>query len=812
MGKIKLQIDSVKYRAKPAKDNFGLIKTRLQGSRPVELTLDELINRIQQGYTVSPAVLEGGVAAANWKQQQLFMVDIDNDNEGEPLLTVREALSICQAHGLPPAFYYHSFSHSEAKPKYRLAFVCEEVITSSSVRAAIIEGLISIFPQADKSCHNADRLFLGTNGAAVICDLSAVFSVEAAISAYAPPLPPTPQIPDSKGNRAPDADLDRLKRDFDFLSYLRQRNGELKYNNGKCAMFKTCELCGGHDDLVYYYDTNTFKCFGARCNRGGSIIDYLMAAENLDVAAAVKKFKYEFCGLEKPQFTQEQKRAYAIRQNTPSNGSLLQYLQQLQPHANGSYPQNDKGLGALFADTYRNLCRFNVTAKEWYVYDGRIWKEDTGGMHTSRFAKELADALLVYAAGILGMDEDKKKQYVDFVLRLGKRQVRNTMIEDAKDRYFISKGDLDKDLYLFNCQNGTLDLKEFQFRAHDPNDLLAKISNVVYDPEAQSTEFERFITDIMQGDERKIDYLQKLLGYALTGDTSLETCFILYGATTRNGKSTLVETFAYMLGNTAGYALNMKPETLAVKQNNDSRQASGDIARLDGCRFLNAAEPPKRMIFDTGLLKTLLGRDSITARHLHEREFEFVPVFKLFMNTNFLPLITDDTLFTSGRINVITFDRHFEPHEQDKTLKDRLKKQENISGFFNWCIKGLQKFYLSGAEPPAAVTAATGEYRTNSDKMGNFISECLEPANENCKALDVYNAYQNWCKSNGYGTENKGNFFAELKAKNMFFATGTINGKTLCNVVKGYKITQQTAMDFGEPPPEYQQNNSNFYG
>jgi len=305
------------------------------------------------------------------------------------------------------------------------------------------------------------------------------------------------------------------------------------------------------------------------------------------------------------------------------------------------------------------------------------------------------------------------------------------------------------------------------------------------------------MSDVMVGNTEKIEYLQKLMGYALTGDTRLEACFILYGATTRNGKSTLVETIAYMHGDTAGYALNMKPETLAVKQNNDSRQANGDIARLDGCRFLNASEPPKKMIFDAGLVKILTGNDAVTARHLHEREFQFNAIFKLFINTNFLPLITDDTLFSSGRIHVITFDRHFEPHEQNHNLKNLLKKQENISGIFNWCLEGLRKFNKDGITPPQSIRQATSEYRANSDKVGNFIAECLEVAKENCSALSVYVAYQSWCKTNGYGAENKGNFFAELKGKNMFAESGTVGGKTVRNIVKGYRIIPSD-----EPPLE----------
>ena len=262
---------------------------------------------------------------------------------------------------------------------------------------------------------------------------------------------------------------------------------------------------------------------------------------------------------------------------------------------------------------------------------------------------------------------------------------------------------------------------------------------------------------MMQGDTQTKLYLQKILGYALTGDTSLETCFILYGATTRNGKSTLVETISYLMGHTAGYSLNMLPQTLAQKQNKDSRQANGDIARLCSCRFLNVSEPPKRMIFDVGLLKTLLGRDTITARHLHEREFEFEPYFKLFINTNFLPLIGDDTLFSSGRINVIYFNRHFEPHEQDKTLKDKLRTPDNISGILNWCI------------------------------------ECMVRTCKNSKALDVYLAYKDWCDSNGFGCENKSNFFDELKGKNLLSKTGTVNGQSIKNIVRGYELIEDKA-------------------
>ncbi len=463
--------------------------------------------------------------------------------------------------------------------------------------------------------------------------------------------------------------------------------------------------------------------------------------------------------------------------------SLNETLSLLDPVK--SYSWDDKGFGELFADVFRDTCRYNVTAKEWYYFNGKIWKQDTGGMFTSQRAKELANALICYCASIV--NERQKTDYLKSVTKYGQLRYRETMVKDARDKFFIAQNDLDKNLDLFNCLNGTYNLRTGEFKPHRPQDLLSKISNVVYDPKARSIRFEQFISDIMQGDTAKINYLQSILGYALTAETNLETCWVLYGGTTRNGKSTLVETVAYMMGNSAGYALAMQPQTLAQRQNKDTRSPSGDIARLDGCRFLNASEPPKRMLFDVALLKTLLGRDSITARHLFEREYEFVPHFKLFINTNYLPTISDDSLFSSGRINVLTFDRHFSPKEQDRGLKDELKTPENVSGIFNWCLIGLKRYREFGAEPPDAVRAATAEYRRDSDKVGIFISECLlESAGKNCGAGAVYQRYSSWCELNGYGVENKANFFDELKCKGIFAPSGTVDGKTIRNVVKGY--------------------------
>lgn len=446
------------------------------------------------------------------------------------------------------------------------------------------------------------------------------------------------------------------------------------------------------------------------------------------------------------------------------------------------FEASDKGFGRLFATVFKDRHRYNPERRDFMLYNGSRWIDDTEGLAARSSAKDLSDALVRYAVSV---DTDGK--YLKAVTPLCNIRNRNNMLQDSRDITFFTNEDLDTNDYILNVQNGTLDLSgnDPVFLEHDPDMLLSKICNAEYDPAATCKEWDKFLLEIMQGDKEKIQYLQKIAGLSLTGNMQEETCFILYGSTTRNGKSTFCETLIYLLGD---YALTMKPETLAVKQNLDSRQASGDVARLAGCRFCNASEPPKRMLFDTALLKSLLGRDSITARHLHQREFSFIPKFKLVINTNYLPTITDDTVFSSGRINVISFDRHFEPHEQDRHLKDKLRYKNELSGILNWCIDGLRLYRQQGLVPPGAVQKATETYRTDSDKIGNFINECLTKTGRNSKAKDVYDLYIKWCDDNGYGCENKGNFFSELKTKGLFSISGTVEGKSARNIVKGYTI------------------------
>lgn len=472
------------------------------------------------------------------------------------------------------------------------------------------------------------------------------------------------------------------------------------------------------------------------------------------------------------------------------NGDVLEVIESLDPLHNPLYQiQDEITFGRLFADVFKRVLKYNVTAKKWYVYDGVIWREDTESVITGGLAEKFQRVMKIYLANAVSDNETQfETEYEKYVLRLGDRNKRLKMIEDAKHHTFISMEDFDKDPDLLNVQNGVINLNTFELTEHNPELLLSKVCSVEYDETAMCYLWEKYLKEVFEDDPDKIGYIQRLFGYSLTGSNAHEECYLLYGKTTRNGKSTMLRVMETMLGT---YSMSIKPESLAQRKT-DGRTASGDIARLKDCRFLHCSEPQKGMILDVALLKSLTGRDVITARHLYEREFQFVPVFKLFFNSNVLPAVNDMTLFTSGRIKVIEFNRHFTEEERDIKLKDKLEKAASLSGILNWCLEGLRQYYDQGIKPPASVIKATAAYKNESDKIQNYINDCLRESDvANLSLKELYEVFRKWCSVNGYKPEGKKVFREMFTAKLPISDTGTVRGNTMYNVLIGYTFTEE---------------------
>ena len=449
----------------------------------------------------------------------------------------------------------------------------------------------------------------------------------------------------------------------------------------------------------------------------------------------------------------------------PDLSHLTLTLEEMQPHTASRYGHDEIGIGNAFADFFKPIARYTSDRNIWFVYDGKVWQPDENALAVAELAKYLADELYSFALQI--RDEDTRNRYIKRVQKLQLRKHRKTMIEDAKSVYPVKTNIFDSNKYLFNCENGTLDLNTMTFRKHDPADFITKISQVTYDPEATCPRWNQFVDEVMMGRSLVAKYLQKAVGYSLTGDTSLECLFIMYGPTTRNGKTTMIDTILRLMGE---YGRSAKPDMLASNFRGPSNGApSEDVARLAGSRFVGISEMEQKLTINASLTKQLTGNNRITARYLHENSFEFQLQAKIFIDTNHLPNVTDQTLFESGRIKIIPFNRHFEDHEQDKTLKVTLTDPEALSGILNWAVEGYRLFRAEGLDEPTEVQSATAQYKQDSDRIAQFIDSWLEEGyDENgdkyevpCKA--AYRVYSRWCDEMNYRPDNYKNFRAAME-------------------------------------------------
>lgn len=434
-------------------------------------------------------------------------------------------------------------------------------------------------------------------------------------------------------------------------------------------------------------------------------------------------------------------------------------LSNLNPIDVAKYPWTDIGAGMLFADFYQEKLRYVPERKSWFYYENGIWTHDIGGLKAMKICMALANLLHMYALKI--EDEHKRKIYMDYSKKWQSHNYRVNILKDAQVYHPISISEFDSDPYIFNCKNGTLDVRKRTCQEHKSSDKLTKISNVVFDSNAHSDRWDNFILEIMSGDIEKARFLQKIFGYGLTGDTRHECMTILCGASTRNGKGTLCESVLKVLGS---YGCTARPETIAQKSNTNSSQPSEDIARLAGVRFVNISEPGKGLVLNAAQVKSMTGNDTLNARFLHENSFDFRPLFKLYINTNYLPTVNDMSIFTSERIIIIPFGRHFDESEQDKSLKKEFAKDEVQSAILNWLLDGYELLQKEGLAIPQSVKDATAQYQHNSDKLQLFIDECMEQGDYEEKTSTIYLSYRNWCIENGHYAESMRNFKQSLEA------------------------------------------------
>ena len=404
----------------------------------------------------------------------------------------------------------------------------------------------------------------------------------------------------------------------------------------------------------------------------------------------------------------------------------------------------DIGNAARLAARHGDDLHYCHQLESWFVWNKKLWQPDALGA-TAQRAKETVRHFLIEASKI--QSESKREKHLKYGLDSGKSPRIDAMIKLARsdERIAITPASFDTNPLQLNVQNCTLDLRTGEPHQHRREDLITKLAQVEYDPDAHSDKWENFLAEATSNDSELMQFLQRAVGYSLTGDTSEEALFFLHGDTA-TGKSTFLEAVKAMLGS---YAMTSDFEAFLVR-----RQAGGarnDIARLTTARFVAASEVAEGQKFDENLIKQLTGRDTVTARFLYQESYEFQPKFKLWLSANHAPEIKPGDNAIWRRIRRIPFENSVPLHLQNKTLKDYLCSDKTArSAILNWAIQGCLGWQRYGLGTSKAVDDATREYRDAENALKEFFdSQCALQPELWTLTQDLRTAYEKWASAKG---------------------------------------------------------------
>jgi len=425
---------------------------------------------------------------------------------------------------------------------------------------------------------------------------------------------------------------------------------------------------------------------------------------------------------------------------TSSVGTTATPAEEQGPRPNVTPPpaRTDLGNAQRFAVEHGHELRHVRERRLWLGWDEKRWRRDATG-DADRAAKQTVRRLFEDAARL--EDADERKAAVQWALASQSEPRIRAMLTLAatEPEIALAAAQLDQDPWRIACPNGALDLRSAQLRPNDPADLITLGVDIAYEPNATCRRWEQFLTEIFAGDVELIEFVQRFVGYCLTGDTREHVLAVLQGSGC-NGKSTFLSILKRVLGDfcvTAGFDTFMRAR--------GDRAPRNDLARLHRARLVTAAESGEGRRLDERTVKEITGGDTITARFLYGEHFEFIPQFKLMLVTNHRPKVDGDDDAIWRRLRLIPFEQSFEGRE-DRELGDKLEAE--LPGILAWAVRGCLAWQQHGLGQAAAVTRATSEYRQDEDLLGAFLEErCIMAGDTSTVALRE--AYEDYCRQIG---------------------------------------------------------------
>jgi len=457
------------------------------------------------------------------------------------------------------------------------------------------------------------------------------------------------------------------------------------------------------------------------------------------------------------------------------------------------YNTTDVGNGQRLVSRHGEDLRYVGAWGRWMEYDGTRWAIDDTG-EVERRAKETARA--IYGEAERASSSELRKELGRHAMKTEAMNRIDAMIKAARSEPSIPvrPDDLDADPWLLNAQNGTVDLRTGELREHRREDLISKLTPVDYDPNAKAPTWEAFLERVLQSEGLRT-FVQRAVGYSLTGDSRERVLLILHGMG-RNGKSTFLEAIREALGAAEGYAMKTPAETLMAKP---AGSIPNDIARLKGARFVCASETEAGRRLAEALVKEITGNDTISARFMKAEWFDFKPTHKVWLATNHKPEIrgTDPAIW--DRIRLIPFNVRITDDEKDTELPEKLKAE--LPGILAWAVRGCLDWQRHGLGEPEEVKEATADYRAEMDVLAAFIEDrCVVHPDATVTSKALYAAYAEWCDENGERAEKQRSLGSRLTERGFKRGRGTGNAHIRLGIALRSDLTPDPDTSGGSDP------------
>lgn len=409
------------------------------------------------------------------------------------------------------------------------------------------------------------------------------------------------------------------------------------------------------------------------------------------------------------------------------------------PLLGDGYRRTDYGNAERLVAMHGDEIRYCHVWRQWLFWTGQRWEPDVTG-EIERRAKQTVRR--IYDAAKPLADPKAREALIAWAKISESAGKISAMVRVAEsEAKVVARPDqFDRDTFLLNVANGTIDLRTGMFRAHAREDLITRLAPMKFDPHMPYTRWRRFLKEVMPDPEDR-RWLQRAIGYSLTGETIEQSLYVFFGLGA-NGKTTFLEVIGHMLGD---YALQATSDLLLAKRPGG---VPNDIARMKGARFVAVSESDDGRKLSEATVKQMTGGEKVTGRFLYQEFFEFEPQSKLFFATNHKPTIqgTDEGIWR--RIKLVPWSVSIPAERRDRRLKSKLLAE--LPGILNWALEGLAEWLKSGLGTTSTIEAATQEYRSDEDLFGSFIAERAVLAEDKWTPADeLYAEYLAWCADSG---------------------------------------------------------------